>query len=85
MNWLREQKWGDQEFLRLAILSRALRSQGETNVATINWNRAVREFIREIRAHFHPVEIRLVVKLLSPYRHLYPPHSTSVWSWSGLP
>jgi len=41
-NWLREQKWGDQEFLRLAILSRALRSQGETNVATINWNRAVR-------------------------------------------
>ena len=40
-NWLREQKWGDQEFLRLAILSRALRNQGETNVATINWNRAV--------------------------------------------
>ena len=40
--WLREQKWGDQEFLRLAILARALRSQGETNVAAINWNRAVR-------------------------------------------
>jgi tetratricopeptide (TPR) repeat protein len=40
--WLHDQKWDDQEFMRFAILSRALRGQGEEEVGTINWNKALR-------------------------------------------
>jgi hypothetical protein len=40
--WLRDQKWAEQDFLRWAMLSRALRSMGETDMAAINWNKAVR-------------------------------------------
>ena len=40
--WLRDQKWAERDFLRLAMLSRALRGMGDADSAGINWNRAVR-------------------------------------------
>jgi predicted Zn-dependent protease len=38
---LAEQRWEEQEFLRLALLSRALREQGRRDTATANWRLAV--------------------------------------------
>lgn len=39
---LRSQNWGQQDFLRLAILARALRAEGEKQAADVNWRKAVR-------------------------------------------
>lgn len=38
---LTEQKWEEQEFLRLAYLARAMREQGRTTLFRANWERAV--------------------------------------------
>jgi len=35
------QKWEEQDFFRLAYLTRALREQGRTTTATANWDRAI--------------------------------------------
>ena len=37
---LSEQRWDDQEFVRLALLARALREQGRRELATAQWRRA---------------------------------------------
>ncbi len=42
-DFLRSQKWKEQEFLRLGLLARALKELHERDAAQANWNRAVRE------------------------------------------
>jgi thioredoxin-like negative regulator of GroEL len=39
---LRKQNWGTHDFLRLAMLARALRAEGEKEAAEVNWHKAVR-------------------------------------------
>ena len=40
--FLNEQKWGDRDFLRAAMLSRALREQKQTMAAEVQWQKAIR-------------------------------------------
>jgi tetratricopeptide (TPR) repeat protein len=40
-DYLNGQKWTEQEFIRLALLAHAVRSQGEAEVARAHWNRAL--------------------------------------------
>jgi len=40
--WLREQKWGEQDSMRFALLSYALRNAGDAELARVNWNKATR-------------------------------------------
>ena len=41
--FLRNAQWGEQDFLRHAILARALRQEKELEVSAINWRKAVRQ------------------------------------------
>src|SRR4029079_3532314 len=40
-SFLREQSWGDDDYIRMALISQALFNQGEKKLAHFNWQKAV--------------------------------------------
>jgi hypothetical protein len=73
--FLTTQKWGDREFVRLALLSFAVRNQADTNVAGVHWQNAARA------AADRPDTMALLAQMSSGWRW---PGETEGILWQAL-
>ena len=60
--FLNEQKWGDRDFIRAAMLSRALREQKQKLAADVQWQKAIRLAADKLQT------LILLVKMAEDYR-----------------
>ena len=71
--FLNEQKWGDRDFIRAAMLSRALREQKQKMAADVQWQKAIRLASEKLQT------LTLLVKMAEDWR--WPGEvETSLWA-----